>query len=409
MARFLLAVWSLESHVNPNLAVASALRTAGHEVAFYAGPQAALAIAAQGFPIFPFEALREDLAAVHFAALLEDQGSARKLSQHFAEILVAQITPQVDDLNRIIRDWKPDVLVTDMAMVAPFAILHELAKVPVAVLSHVGYCMLPGPDGPIPGRVLPPRRSGLLRLRAWAIQSAANFLTRQVPIAVDAARQRFGLPPTGLRVTQWHARTGLLLIPSIPELDYNRASLPASVRYIGAVTWPAVSDAPLDPQTVLVEEGGYYRKEPFLIRQAITALSDSAYRVKLAPGRTRDRSTFGTLPANISFTDTDVPEAAVVVTTGNTESILRALSRGAPLVITPSLLDQTEMALRIQLLGAGEYLPEKKCSPAGLREAVHRVATDPGYRRKAAEAATLLSVRKGPLEAVRLLEDFARP
>ena len=218
MSRFLIAVWSLESHVNPNLAVSTALRDAGHEVAFYAGPKAASEIEENGFLVFPFRALREDIATVQFAALLEEQRNARKLSQHFSLLLVGQLVPQIDDLNQIIDTWSPDVLITDMAMVAPFAILQDLRRVRVAVLSHVGYCMVPGPQGPVPGRALPPRDTLVARLRAQATTSVANFITRDVPKAIDATRRSYGLAATGLRITELHPRTELLLIPSVPEL-----------------------------------------------------------------------------------------------------------------------------------------------------------------------------------------------
>jgi UDP:flavonoid glycosyltransferase YjiC (YdhE family) len=407
MSRFLLAVWSLESHVNPNLAVGSALRKAGHEVAFYAGPKATPEIGKNGFRVFPFQALREDLASPQFEALLESQGSARTLSRIFADLLISQLVPQVDDLNAIIENWRPDVLVTDMAMVAPFAILHDLGKVRVAVLSHVGYCMVPGAQGPIPGRALPPRITPQARFQAWVIQTVANFMTRKVPQRIDAIRKQYGLSPTGLRITELHARAGLLLIPSFPRFDYDRDDSPAAVHYVGSLPWPTPPSACLVANVVAVEEGGYYRRNPFLLDAACSALGNSSWDVRLSVGRSRHPSSLASRPANVSIRQ-DSPDASVVLTTGNTESVMRALSRGIPLVVVPSLLDQSEIALRVQHFGAGELLPEKDCTPDRLREAVERVTTDPRYRAKAAEAASLIQHYNGPLEAVRLLEELAR-
>ncbi len=406
MSRFLLAVWSLESHVNPNLALAAALRDAGHQVAFYAGAKATPEIEQNGFQVFPFERLNEKIASAQFAALLEDQKNARKLSQHFSDLLVSQLDPQVEDLNAILDTWHPDVLVTDMAMVAPFAILHDLGRVRVAVLSHVGYCMLPGAQGPVPGRAMPPRLSRGSKLRAWAIQSAANFITREVPRAIDAARLRYGLKPTRRRVTEWHSRAGLLLIPSVQELDYNRTDLPTVVRYVGAISWPPSVQSVPEPRVIAVEEGGYYRAEPFLLRAAIAAFRNSNYVVKLSPGRDRGIALLGLLPANISFQQ-DAPEASLVITTGNTESILRALSRGIPVIVVPSLLDQTEMAWRVKLFGAGEYLREEECSAELLLQTATALLNQEVYKRCAASARALIDSRGGPREAVRLLEQLA--
>ena len=406
MSRFLLAVWSLESHVNPNLAVGTALRERGHEVAFYAGPKAARELEEREFRVFPFQKVSEEMASAQFALLLEDQGNARKLTQAFSDVLLSQLVPQVEDLADIIDTWRPDVLVTDMAMVAPYAILHEWKKIPVAVLSHVGYCMVPGPEGPIPGRAMPPRTSFAARLQAALVHRVADWITRGVPKEIDRVRKHYGLDPTGMRVTQLHARVNALLIPSIAELDYNRSGLPSTVRYVGPCLWPRSSTAAqsvASKPAIAVEEGGYYRKHPFLLNVAIRALRGAEWEVTLVPGRERNWKELESLDTNMRFASAS--EAAdLVITTGNTESVLRALSRGTPVIVVPSLLDQSEMALRVKLYGAGVSLPESECTPENLARTARAVLAENRFRQKAAEAAHLLSGDLGPERAARELE-----
>ena len=54
-ARYLLCCWPFPGHVNPNVAVARALRERGHDVAFYTGEEARATIEGQGFEVHGFE------------------------------------------------------------------------------------------------------------------------------------------------------------------------------------------------------------------------------------------------------------------------------------------------------------------------------------------------------------------
>jgi UDP:flavonoid glycosyltransferase YjiC (YdhE family) len=116
-----------------------------------------------------------------------------------------------------------------------------------------------------------------------------------------------------------------------------------------------------------------YTKDPVMVRvaQALTG-----YRTTILAGKHRD-------PRNLeSAASSDgvkvrawqplhqaLCDASIVVTNGNTESVMAVLLRGLPIVVVPAIMDQHEIALRVAESGAGINLPEKQCT-AGGRAAV---------------------------------------
>ena len=99
--------------------------------------------------------------------------------------------------------------------------------------------------------------------------------------------------------------------------------------------------------------------------------------------------------------------ARIVVSTGNTESVLAALDRGIPLVVVPSILDQSEIGWRVAESGAGVRLSERRCSPARLREAVELVLRDPSFRENARRMSEDLQRQAGARRAAEVLTGLA--
>ena len=418
MSPFLLAVLSFETHVGPFLAVATALRDHGHEVAFYAGPRASQDIAAQGLRIFPFRSLSEELADSYVAGIVADRRSPRRLKQHWYNFLVSQLREQIEDLQSIADSWQPDVVVSDMALLGPFVALGDLTGIPIAVLSHVGYSMSPGPQGPVAGRAFPPDRKGFAVFQARLARAIADFVTRDVPRGIDAFRRNMGLEPLGLRVVQYYNRVALCLVPTVAELDYQRTDLPPTVCYTGACFWPPVAAHQPDPprmprQRIVVDEGSLHTVEPTLLRASVEAFRDVDCDLVLVSGRSRTPGSIGaTLGQNMRLlpwrpVDTELAGASLLITTGNTESVLNALFHGIPVLVAPSILDQSELAWRAKWIGAGEFIPERTLSPDTIKVTAVRILGDPTYRESARHAGAILKRRGGSREAADLLVQLA--
>jgi len=250
-----------------------------------------------------------------------------------------------------------------------------------------------------------------------------DLMARGLRRRVDQIRADYGLPPTGCSVNAFTGRLPLYLVPSIPELDYNRRDLPRSVHYVGPCVWNKpnqeltptwLAEIPSDRPWVHVTEGTAHYQEPFLLRAAVQGLGHEPYEAILTTGPQRDPAQLGLgIPAPnvhverwVSHTDL-LPRCAVMVTTGGAGTVMAGLQAGVPQVVVPTLWDKADNAQRVVEAGAGIRLEPRQCTPAGLRAAVRQVLDEPGYRGRAQWLAERLGAASGPPRAAELLESLA--
>jgi hypothetical protein len=181
------------------------------------------------------------------------------------------------DIKRILATSGGDIVVSDPALWGSFLLLPELERVPVALCSYAGGCMLPGPD-------VPPIGLGLRLRRTWWGR-ARDFLPLKGPVISLAAK----LP--------------LYLLPSCPAYDYNRRDLPPSVRCVGPLQWyppqepPAGLDSlPAGQPLIHVTEGTLHYQEPFVLQAAARGLANLPMSVVVTSGSDRDPAQLGLDP-----------------------------------------------------------------------------------------------------------------
>jgi MGT family glycosyltransferase len=426
MARFLFTVWPFPGHVHPNVAIAHALTARGHEAAFYTSESLKASIEGEGFNCFLFE--RVDAGRVEEIVLAVDARSlqwwkARESKALLEQWLLGTIEAQIADLQGVIARWRPDVIVCDPAMWGPLLVLHEIERIPLAVMSYVAACMLPGPQGPIVGLPLRQPRGPLGRLGRQLLRSIAHVVSKDVRRAADAVRAAHGLSPIDTSVTEYAGQMPLYLLPSTPSYDRQRSDLPRSVHYVGPCQWdkPGAAAVPAwlermpdDRPLVYVTEGTMHSKEPLLLRAAIDGLAALPVNVIATTGSRRDPASLGLrqLPANVRVErfvpHTDLlPRVDVVVTTGGTGTVLATLANGVPLVIVPTAWDQPENAWRVAETGAGLRIAATRCTPARIRAAVGTVLKNPSFRDNARRLGAELSRYRGAEEAADLLEQLS--
>ena len=186
-------------------------------------------------------------------------------------------------------------------------------------------------------------------------------------------------------------------MPSLPELDYGRADLPASVHYVGHGVWhppeaPGSADwldaLPAASPWVHVTEGTSHYQDPFVLRAAATGLAGRPLEAILTTGQQRDPDALGLGPLapNVHLTDwlshgELLPRCQVVVTTGGPATIMAALRAGVPLVIVPTTWDKPDNARRVTEAGVGVRLAPRRCTPERLRAAVEEVLARPALAR----------------------------
>ncbi|MGH9225137.1 MAG: glycosyltransferase [Acidimicrobiales bacterium] len=426
-ARFLVTCWPFVGHVVPQISIASALRSAGHEVAFYTGEGVRPLIEAEGFELFPFKKV-DEAAVLGYVKDLETQtkpgvSDPRLLRRTLRKWLVETIPDQVADLRPLLASWKPDVLITDMSMWSSIVILWEATPIPVALSSTFLGPLVPGPDAPPWGLGMKAPRRPVARLVAKAITTAIDLAAKGMRRRVDELRAQHGLGPLGMSVNAFTGKLPLYLVGNLPELDYNRRDLPDTVHYLGTYQW----HPPTSPETVAwldslptehpwihVTESTLRHGDPFLLRAAADGLGGHPYEVVATTGFQRHPRDLplGPLPDNVHLTQwvshpALLPRCAAVVTTGGAATIMAALVAGLPLVIVPTTWDKSDNARRVVDAGVGVWVPTKKCTPEALRDAVVRVTTDKRYRTRAEQFAARLADAPGPAGAARLLADLA--
>jgi MGT family glycosyltransferase len=427
MARFLFSVWPLPGHLHPNIAVALALRQRGHEVAFYSGERARVSVDCEGIDLHPFRQLDEE---ANLALITRLGGAALALpgplqgKRLWRQWLVDSIPGQVADLDHIVLNWKPDVLISDPSMWGAFLITRDLHNLPTAILSYTAACLLPGAEGPILGWSIPRPRSAVGRAAVSLARSVFALLSSDIPRAASRLRQSHGLPGLTMTVSEYSGTMPLYLVPSSPEFDYNRRDLPPSVRYVGPCLWDRptneISPEWLDPVSsetplVYVTEGTFQLGDPFLIRAAISGLAGLPIQLVVTTGRHRNPSNLGLGPVPPSIRiESFIPQsqlfarARAVVTTGGSGTVTGALMAGIPLVIVPTAWDQPENAWSVSAAGAGIRLSVRECTPDRIRVAVQRVLSDPSYRRNAVKLGESLSRHRGANEAAEALDGLYR-
>jgi MGT family glycosyltransferase len=271
---------------------------------------------------------------------------------------------------------------------------------------------IPGPDAPAwgfglaPPRTLPERalRTTLNR----AIDVAAAFTRRKV----DRIRASYGLGPLGCSINAALGRVPLFVVGSLPELDYNRRDLPASVKYVGPCMWhppePAgtqewLNTLPADRPWVHATEGTSHKHEQaFVLKATAEGLLGRDVEVILTTGRSRTPEDLGLVRGpNIHLTTwlshTELlPRCSALVTIGGASTIMAGLVAGVPLVIVPTTWDKPDNARRIVDAGAAIRLSPRKCTPAAMRAAVEEIIGDSRYRENARRIAAMLAKADGP-------------
>ncbi len=302
-------------------------------------------------------------------------------------------------------------------------VIWELTGLPVALSSTMMGSLIPGPDAPPWGPGLPPPRNFRTRLLARATELAIDVIAYRMRQQVNRIRARYGLKPMGGSINAFSGRLPLYLIPSIPELDYERHDQPSNVHYVGPCVWTRPGGAP-QPQWlneltktrpwVHATEGTAQYQEPFLLRATAAGLANEAVEVILTTGQSRDPKTLGLdpLPTNVrverwlSHEDL-LPHCAVVVTTGGPATVMAALKAGVPLLMVPTFWEKSDNAQRVVEAGVGIRLAPRKCTPDRVRAAVMRLLKEPHFRANARRIAEKLAQAPGPAHAAELLESLA--
>lgn len=396
--RALVASVGWTGHLFPALALARELDARGHDVV-----------------VETFESWRgvvEDDLGLRFAPATEQiafgDADARPSAPSLAEA--------ARELDPLLRELEPDVVVHDMWTLAP-ALAAELAGVPRATLIPHPYPVRE-PGLPFYPLGLLPARTRLGRAAWSAIWPAVgtrlpNTRLRRVREDLDAMRARLGLEPVAGYDGQVSGE--LALVATLPQLEYPRR-WPAHVHVTGPMPFQLPHDEielpPGDDPLVLVASSTGRDPQHELARVAIEALRDEPVRVIVALNR-RGAAWSGPPAANVTVLDWVsysqlMPLAAAVVCHGGHGTVVRALLAGTPLLVAPRAGDQAENGARVAWTGAGLMLPDRLLAPSSLRVALRRLLSDSRFAGRARAIRDSSRGADGAATGAGLVEDLAR-
>jgi UDP:flavonoid glycosyltransferase YjiC (YdhE family) len=390
--RILLGAFGDPGHAFPMLALGEALAGRGHDVTLQTWRRWQDAVEAAGMT---------------FAAAPEYQvfpTVEAPLKPYEAAVRAAR------DTRPLVREYAPDVAVSDILTAAP-ALAAELEGVPVATLvPHLHPQPPPGFPPYAIGARLPRTRLGRALWRATDRLIAVGL--ERGRREYNECRARLGLGPlpwlhTGLS-------RSLTLVATLPQLEYPR-DWPPWLRVTGPLLWEPEADGVEPPPgagpVVLVAPSTAQDPEHRLLRAALVGLAGEPVRV-IATWNGREPAPALPVPANavlvpwLSYSRT-MPACDLVVTHGGHGTLTRALACGCPVVVSPAGGDMPENAARVDWAGLGVRLPQRFCTPRGMRLAVRRALARPAIGRRVDAVARWIAAHDGRTRACEEIERWA--
>jgi UDP:flavonoid glycosyltransferase YjiC (YdhE family) len=348
-----------------------------------------------------------EAAGMEFAAAPEYQVFPTReapLKPYAAAVRAARETQPV------VAAFGPDVAVSDILTPAP-ALAAELEGVRVATLvPHVFPHLPPGfPPYSIGARV--PRTAAGRTLWRSTDRLVARGL-EQGRREYNECRARLGLGP--LDYVHTGLSRSLSLVATLPHLEYPR-DWPRWLRVVGPLLWEPPSSR-VDPvagsgPVVLVATSTAQDPSHVLLRAALAGLAGEPVRV-IATWNGREPDPPIDVPSNavvvpwLSYSQT-MPLCDLVVMHGGHGTLMRALTCGCPVVVSPAGGDMAENAARVDWAGLGVRLPRRFCTPLGLRLAVRRALGRPALSARAAGVARWIAANDARSRACEEIERWA--
>jgi UDP:flavonoid glycosyltransferase YjiC (YdhE family) len=322
------------------------------------------------------------------------------------------------DTRPLIRELDPEIVVADVLTVAVALAAQAEDRPWVTLVPHLL---------PMGEPHFPPYSVGAVRARTrvgarlWALTRPVLMAgERQGRTELNGARERVGLPPQDH--VQGSLSRLLSLVATFPQLEYPREHPVPWARITGPLLWEQphgeVELPPGDEPLVLVAPSTSQDREQKMLRAALEGLAAEPVRVLATANRRDGKAPFADgqaplpTPANAKLVDwvsyaRTMPRCDAVICHAGHGTLARALASGVPVVACPAAGDMAENAARIRWAGAGVSLPRRLQTPRGIRLALRRLLSNPGYTQRARELAAWAAENNGAETAADAVEELA--
>lgn len=366
--------------------LARALTGRGHSVAFATAEEFCPYVKRAGFTTFPAgpgmadqlrEARRRYPDFHPQANIFSAPNLAFTLTKIWAEI---GSPPRLDDLEAIMHDWSPDLLVHDNREFAgPVAAAH--ADIPY--VNHGVGTLLPLEMYELVGEAMAP----LWEERGMeAGPNGGMFRYLYIDIC-----------PPSVQASYARQLGATLSMGAVPVDTLVDSTLPESL-----------SDLP-EERTVYISQGTTFNHDAESFRAFLDGLRDEELNIVVSVGVLNDPAMLGPQPANVRI-ERYVPQSLffphcdLIVSHGGGGTSLTALANGLPLLIIPKGGDQFVTAERLCACGAARSVTKAELCPEVAAREVRTLLDEPSYRRSAQELSREMKAMPSPDDAVDALE-----
>ncbi|PJF44646.1 MAG: hypothetical protein CUN55_02930 [Phototrophicales bacterium] len=393
MSKILISSLPASGHINPLIAIAQALQKRGHQV--LVATDQSYHSQLKRANLTPLPLYYPDGAISNI--LYQFQKPARWISQlqikppqtYFFDYL-EQLTAQ---LIHIIRDQKPDVLLTDLNFYAG-PIAADVCQLPYAT-----YCAIVNthrssdcPPYGLGSDWYPPHHP--VRFLWPFLNIPVEMVLWRHDQIINRVRRHYGLP--AVRGGMLAHSPYLSLIPTTDAYEYPRHHVPPQMMYVGPVTsairgelhdnfpWEWLEDK----RPTLYVSMGTIVGGISVFQNVMKLAKEAHWKAIFALGNHTNIELFKDAPKNV-LVKRFVPQLQLlskvdaVISHGGNNTVSETLLHGLPLIVIPISADQPESAARVKACGAGIRLRPALAKGKRLQKAIEAILFDERYRQAA--------------------------
>lgn len=385
MSKIVLACWGSYGDLFPSLAIADALKAAGHEPVIASCPFYDEVVREQGHAFMP---LRPDVRPDDMSTLRRVMDARRGSEVVVKEIAAPAVRDAYEDMLAA-ADGAELIVSHPITFAAPLA--AEMLKLPwistalapLSFFSLTDFPVLPNAPGFLRNRKTGPRVSG------WLL-ALARMATRRWIRPVTRFRAELGLPTLERHVMfegQWSPHGTLALFSKV--FGPSQGDWPAKTTVTGfpfsnrAIPMPEELTAFLDagdPPVVFTLGTSAVSAAGTFYEESAAAMASLGRRAVLLVGRHPENIPRRLPPTVIAIDsaphDQLFPRAAAIVHQGGVGTTGQALRSGKPQIVVPWAHDQPDNAFRVKSLGAGDVIYPKQFRAARVVPTLRRLLTD---------------------------------
>jgi len=357
-----------KGHLNPMIGPAAHLCDRGHTVAFFASRDVSAQLQRAGLTSVPEMIVQPSPAAESHGDAFSRQVRDRSwLRQWIKRLLIKQVDDQVEPLQKVIRNFQPDIIVSD-PMIYPAIIAAHAEKVPWVALSN---SLNPVLDDSVTSELLDtvawlaPDRDRLFNLHGLSPRfSGCDAISPWLTVAFTT-KEFIGREVHGVRMVG----------PSFPrgrrgdETDFPWHQLRP--------------DAPL----IYLSFGSQIYHQPEVFQRVSEATRELGVQLVIAAQQLHGTPELGELPDHL-LTCTYAPQLAllprtsVFVTHGGANSVMEAIHCGVPLLVSPVCNDQFHQAHYVRRSGVGKVMDLHEASVGECRAVMEELLSSAEIKRQ---------------------------